>query len=122
MSGDFPEAKLTSLKVTKFRPDSPEKKAPPRMVLVQGDAEEASILTKASRLRRDLTAWAKAGLPLASKALRNARLATCNACPGGYFDPAGNWGLGQCKAPGCGCSKIKAALATSKCPKSYWSA
>lgn len=82
------------------------------------DLENPSLLTKAKRLRHELGIWAKAGLPVAPKALRKARLAVCAACE--YYDPAGNWGMGQCKAPGCGCSRVKAALLTSVCPKNKW--
>ena len=84
------------------------------------DAEDASLLTKAGRLRRELTEWAKAGAPLASKPIRKARLAVCATCE--YYDPKGNWGMGQCRAPGCGCTKVKAFLATSRCPKGKWAA
>lgn len=75
---------------------------------------DAPILTKLFRLRHELTAWARAGLPLAPREQRRARLAICQQCE--FYAPAGNFGLGECKAPGCGCTRLKLALATSKCP------
>lgn len=111
---------VNSMKFTRLK-DLPPAEARTRVTLFQpADMENASLLTKANRLRKELSSWAKAGLPLVSSAIRKARIATCEKCPGGYYDPAGNWGMGQCKAPGCGCSRVKAALATSVCPKGYW--
>lgn len=76
--------------------------------------ESANVITKAFRLRKELTAWIKSGAKLVPKKIRGERLAICKACD--YFNASGNWGLGECKFPGCGCSKIKAALASAKCP------
>jgi hypothetical protein len=84
------------------------------------DWEDPSLMTKAMRLRKELLIWGKAGLKLAPKEIRSERLATCKACE--YFDPTGNLGLGQCRAPGCGCTKVKAALLSSRCPKAKWRA
>lgn len=75
--------------------------------------ERASFALKVRRLRGELRAWRKAGLPLASPALREERRAACEACP--YFAPAGNLGLGECHAPGCGCTRMKRWLLTSQC-------
>lgn len=77
-------------------------------------SEDASVFTKAKRLAKELKDWNAAGRPLASRELRKARLATCATCE--YFNKNGNLFLGECKAPGCGCSKAKAFLLTSKCP------
>ena len=74
----------------------------------------ASPVTKLRRLRRELTTWAKAGAKLVPREFRRERLAICGACP--YWSAAGNLGLGECKYPGCGCTRVKAALSTSKCP------
>lgn len=80
----------------------------------QPPKEHASLLTKAGRLRRELWTWGKAGARLTSREGRKQRLAICRVCD--YFNPKGNFGLGECQAPGCGCSKVKLALATSSCP------
>lgn len=76
--------------------------------------EHAAPLTKLGRLRRELWIWAKAGLPLAPRSERQRRLNICQPCD--YYSPAGNLGLGECRAPGCGCTRAKLALATSQCP------
>ena len=95
----------------------PAKPACPGIVLLsraKPKPERASVVTKAGRLRRELTAWLKRGAPLVPKEVRQARLAICRACE--YYDAAGNLGLGECRFPGCGCTRVKAALATSRCP------
>ncbi|MBX4215886.1 hypothetical protein KW797_02980 [Candidatus Parcubacteria bacterium] len=71
-------------------------------------------MTKARRLREELTGWAKKGAPLAPRNVRRERLAICQACS--YYNAKGNVGLGACTYPGCGCTRAKLALATSKCP------
>lgn len=83
-------------------------------VVVGPPTENASLLTKEKRLRREMALWVRQGAKLVPSEVRRQRIGICKACS--YFDPAGNWGLGQCRYPGCGCSTIKAALATSKCP------
>ena len=86
--------------------------APPDPIVVQ--PEFASPLTKLARLKNELIAWNKAGRPIATKAVRRERLAFCKACK--FYQPGGNFGFGECHAPGCGCSRAKLWLATSKCP------
>lgn len=77
--------------------------------------ENASLLTKAGRLRRELTKWIKAGAKLVPKEVRAQRFALCLACE--LYNPKGNAGLGECGHKACGCvAKAKVALATSKCP------
>lgn len=80
--------------------------------------ENATLGTKWRRLRRELLRWHKAGRPIASKATRASRRAICETCD--YYAPRGNWGLGECKAPGCGCTRAKLLLATTRCPLSKW--
>lgn len=101
----------------------PEQKVPAKMqvahfpdgkIPTQAQMEEANLITKAKRLKNEIKVWMAAGAKLVPTAVRKERLSICEKCP--YYDPKGNWGLGQCKAPGCGCSRIKLALATSKCP------
>lgn len=78
--------------------------------------EQASPLTKAGRLLRAMHNWKKAGMPRASKELRRRRLGPqgCAGCP--YWKPEGNFGFGECRAPGCGCSQFKAWLLNETCP------
>jgi hypothetical protein len=71
------------------------------------------MIAQVKHLSEALKEWAKAGLPLASKPLREDRLKICAACS--YWSPRGNFGLGQCTA-GCGCTKFKAYLLTETCP------
>jgi hypothetical protein len=53
-----------------------------------------------------------------SRRERNRRLAICRQCP--YWDETGNIGLGECKNPACGCTRIKQGLATESCPLAKW--
>ena len=78
--------------------------------------ERASLLTKFGRLRRELGRWAKAGFTIVPKDVRAWRLAGCQPCE--FYAPEGNLGLGECRHPGCGCTRAKLLLATSQCPKS----
>jgi hypothetical protein len=76
--------------------------------------EHAGLMTKARRLRAELQVWRRAGFPRAPSAVRRARLAACRTCD--YYNPRGNLSLGECRAPGCGCTRLKLALATARCP------
>ncbi len=76
--------------------------------------QRVGLLTKAQRAQREIRHWILAGMPIAPKEVRAARLAHCGVCS--FYAAEGNWGLGECRAPGCGCSRVKAAFATSKCP------
>ena len=83
-------------------------------VAAQPRFEHVGLLTKMQRLRRELGNWRRAGYPLTPRAERKRRDAICAACE--YFNKGGNLGLGECLAPGCGCSRAKTLLATSRCP------
>lgn len=76
--------------------------------------EHASFSTKLIRAKKELMAWNRLGRKIAPKPLRQARAAACAACH--YYIANGNFGLGECAAPGCGCSRLKQALLTATCP------
>jgi hypothetical protein len=71
-------------------------------------------IRKFVRLLRALKEWQRQGRPLTPKREREKRTAACEACE--LFRPEGNWGFGECGAPGCGCTNFKRWLATEKCP------
>ena len=75
--------------------------------------ETATLAQKAVRFSREIARWGSQGFPLVSAEDRNARMAACQGCA--YFNAEGNLGMGQCNAPGCGCTKIKLWLETSRC-------
>lgn len=87
---------------------------PPENNVAQPMMSAMSVFEKMRHLRRSLKVWQAAGRPLASKTARTARLAACNACP--FWNAQGNFWLGECRAPGCGCTRGKAWLATERCP------
>lgn len=86
--------------------------------------ENASIMTKAGRLKKEVGAWLRSGAKIAPKEIRIERLSVCAGsdgkpkCP--YYFPDGNLGLGECKAPGCGCTRVKVWLMSSTCPIKQW--
>ncbi len=69
-------------------------------------------------------AWGAAGFPVRPYASRLAVVAACDACI--YWDanarkiPFTEIYLGKCMHPGCGCTKMKRFLLTSRCPMGKW--
>lgn len=103
--------------------DKPHPPPPaPSIVRVIGgrppDAEEPPMGEKIKRAWKAFNQWKDSGYKLVPSKVRKERMAVCRTCE--YFNPKGNGGLGMCMAPGCGCSNIRAALATYKCPKGKW--
>lgn len=94
-----------------------------RLAVLAGEAAPAQPTPAAQKLRnlrRALGRWNAAGRPTASRATRKARGAICSACE--HWRPGGNLGLGECAAPGCGCTRAKWWLATEACPLGKWPA
>lgn len=87
-------------------PAAPQTVLPPR--------EEASVIRKGLRLLVALHGWQRSGLKITPKPVRDLRQTACAGC--GYYNPAGNFGFGECAAPGCGCTKFKIWLLSEKCP------
>lgn len=103
-----PHPDLVALQAEKARRDA---------AIVAGEApapESPSVMTKLRRLKGELSTWARNGAQLVPRDVRRQRLVICQACR--YYDPVGNLGLGQCRYPGCGCTRGKLWLATSVCP------
>ena len=76
--------------------------------------------TKLRNLKLALRRWVGSGCALAPSRERKIRSAICSACPHWYG--LGNLGLGECRAPGCGCTRAKVWLATERCPIGKWRA
>jgi hypothetical protein len=55
---------------------------------------------------------------MADEATVNARRAECFVCE--FNAPTGNLGFGECRHPGCGCTKAKLLLASALCPARRW--
>jgi len=104
---------MQTVKSIIHRPDlmgpKPESDVQPTLVF-----ENPGPITKFKRLMVALKHWRKAGLKLTPRSMRKARDAACAVCP--YWDPKGNWGWGECLAPGCGCTRFKQYLLSSTCP------
>ena len=56
--------------------------------------------------------WGKAGFPVVTKELFEARIDICRHCPD--WDESARFGMGKCAV--CGCTTLKLWLVTSKCP------
>lgn len=72
---------------------------------------------KIKRLARELAWWwlqGKGWVRLVQVAVYVRRRRICGGCD--YFNAKGNWRLGECQAPGCGCTKAKLWLPTAHCP------
>ena len=80
--------------------------------------EDPSIAELATRAAEALGRWAIAGFKVCSEEQVANRLSICRSCE--YFDEKARLGLGKCKAPGCGCTKLKLHLATESCPQGKW--
>lgn len=76
--------------------------------------ESPRLMTKAGRALAALRRWHASGRAITPAAERQRRRSACDACE--YFAAAGNLGLGECQAPGCGCTRAKIWLASEDCP------
>jgi hypothetical protein len=88
--------------------------------------KEPTLVELANNFRAAMARWAAAGVPLVDQAGYDARAAACGACvhPDGrpMFDTKARFGLGKCRAPGCGCTSLKRWLATETCVLGKWPA
>lgn len=113
---DFAEIEAASLRalIDRFRlkrgqnPPAKKRDAPP----------DPSPLEMAQNFGKALSKWAAAGFETVDRETYDLRMQTCRECP--HWDGAARFGLGKCRAPGCGCSKFKHWLATEKCPLGKW--
>lgn len=83
-------------------------------------AIKTPVAMKIANLRHAMRRWLANGLRIAPSAIRKERAAICRMCP--HWNPAGNLGLGECRAPGCGCTRAKIWLASESCPVGKWKA
>lgn len=79
---------------------------------------EPTVMELAANFVGAMERWATAGFPVADKAVYAARSAVCDTCE--FWDGTARFGLGKCKAPGCGCTSMKRWLATERCPLNKW--
>lgn len=98
-------------------PAIPVPPAPPTAGVILAEPTVAEL---AGNFVSAMERWVAAGVPVVSRELYAARAATCDACS--LWDGAARFGLGKCKAPGCGCTGFKRWLATEKCTLGKWPA
>jgi hypothetical protein len=94
----------------------------PKMEVVQRVTlpEEPTALEMAQNFGGAMLRWARAGFRTASAETAAARAAICADCE--FWAKDARFGLGKCRAKGCGCTSLKLWLATEKCPKGKWPA
>jgi hypothetical protein len=84
--------------------------------------EHASLPTKFLRLKAEMGTWRKAKFPRTPHDKRVLRTIACRGdpktgrAPCEYYSSTGNLAMGECLAPGCGCTGLKVFVATAKCP------
>ncbi len=67
-----------------------------------------------------LVKWIAAGRPIAPPEIRAIRYEICLGCQ--YWSNKARFGLGKCRHPGCGCTRLKFRWATERCPDGKWEA
>ena len=104
------------MKLIVHRPDlhDPVESTTPVVAVVSPGA------TKIRNLRVALRRWRGSGFAMTPGRERRIRSAICAVCP--HWHGLGNLGLGECRAPGCGCTRAKIWLATEACPLGKWRA
>lgn len=75
---------------------------------------------KIRNLRVAMKKWKDSGFAMTPGRERRIRGAICAVCP--HWNGMGNFGFGECRAPGCGCTRAKWWLATEACPLGKWRA
>lgn len=81
---------------------------------------DPTALELAGNFTEAMTTWAMRGFPVVDEVTYRARSVTCEGCE--MWDGVAWLGLGKCKAPGCGCTRLKRWLSTEKCPLKKWAA
>lgn len=81
-------------------------------------SDEPTIAELASNFAGAIARWSSDGFPVVTAGQYKDRAAACETCE--HWDGSARLGLGKCKAPGCGCTKLKRWLATEKCPLAKW--
>jgi hypothetical protein len=82
------------------------------------DSDTPPLYRKAINLVGETARWIKAGVPVTPKETLDSRLATCEGCKHWGGTRGSSLMSGRCGK--CGCSGIKLAMATTKCPIGKW--
>jgi hypothetical protein len=77
-----------------------------------------NLVAKVENLTKAFLRWREAGYPTRTKEQRRACLAVCASCS--YYRAKGNFHLGECGHPRCGCTDFKPFWATETCPVGKW--
>jgi len=109
--------KSTPTRITVHRPEllgtprvKRDKQAPVAPVVA---AHPPGMIGMAKTMLSSGARWIAAGRPMTSEAGLRLRKDKCGQCH--YWNPAGWFGRGRCTI--CGCSGLKLAWATERCPK-----
>jgi len=79
---------------------------------------EPTVAELASNFSAALARWASSGFAVVTREQHAERMSACSSCE--HWRPRERLGLGVCRAPGCGCTRLKHWLATERCPLGLW--
>lgn len=79
---------------------------------------EPTLTEMATSFIEATSRWSSAGFPIVNEEIYKSRSSICESCE--FWDGKARFGLGKCKAIGCGCTKFKRWIQTEKCPKNKW--
>jgi hypothetical protein len=80
--------------------------------------EAPSLAAKISHFTIALLKWQLAGRPWRTKEQVKECLSVCSKCE--FYNLKGNFHLGECRHPRCGCTDFKPRWATEDCPADKW--
>ena len=98
---------------TRRRVGLPLDKLEAKIVKRFNQPEEPTLVELAENFAGAMARWGDAGFRTLTREQYDVRGAACDKCD--YWDPAARLGLGKCKAPGCGCTKLKRWLVSEQC-------
>lgn len=82
------------------------------------DSDEPPFVEKAVNFISSMARWMASGFKVVDEVALAGRLAICQSCP--YWGGTTGGDLVSSRCGKCGCSGLKLALATSKCPIGKW--
>jgi hypothetical protein len=112
MAHPYPYSRISDPVPVRPGPAQPGPDLPPAQPGLE-PGPEPTLAELASNFVAAMSTWTKAGFPTVAREDYEARSAACSACE--LWDGAARLGLGTCKAPACGCTKLKRWLATAQC-------
>lgn len=93
---------------------------PPSIHVPREPLPEPTFAEEIGHAGTALAKWIAAGIPIATPEVRAIRYEICLRCE--YWSNRARFGMGKCRHPGCGCTRLKLKFATERCPAGKWEA